>query len=126
MSAGVMTTIGDTPAFMLVDRWRVAREHHTAFLDLYREHVLPVVRSIPGCRSSLVLGASHVSGTTPGAWQLEVLYEFESDDILDRFHGAFADLYAQAFPQRSVRDLLDELEPWVTGHEDTTMERLAW
>jgi hypothetical protein len=112
--------------FVLVDRWRVTHEHEQAFLERYREHVLPIVRGLSGCRTSMVLGAPGPAGESPTPWQLEVLYEFESDDILDRFHSEFAERYEAAFAPRTVADLLAEFAPWVTGHDDSTMTRLPW
>jgi hypothetical protein len=108
----------DQGGFFLVDRWRVWEDHKREFLDLYRAHVVAVVRRLAGFRRCLTL-------TSPPnlrpAWQLEALFEFASDDILDRFHDDFAREYRRAFPNRSVDDLLRELEPWVLAHEDSTM-----
>ena len=112
--------------FVLVDRWRVAPPERSRFLESYRQQVLPIIRELPGFRDSTVLTDTGPSATGATNWNLEVLYEFESDAILDTFHEAFAQRYRDAFPGRSVNDLLTEIEPWVTAHDDTTMERLTW
>jgi hypothetical protein len=103
--------------FFLVDRWRLWDEHREAFLRVYKEQVTAVVRQLSGFRRALLL----TSPEPRAAWHVEALYEFESDAILDGFHREFAERYRGAFPGRTVEDLLAELEPWVVGHEDSTM-----
>lgn len=103
--------------FFLVDRWRVWDEHRDRFFDVYTTRVAAVVRELGGFKRMLLLR----SPDERPSWHLEALYEFESDAILDRFHRDFAERYRRMFPGQTVEDLLAELEPWVVGHEDSTM-----
>lgn len=101
--------------FFLVDNWRVRSAERERFLDYYTSHVADTMQEIEGFLDVRIL-VSAVEASY--SWHVQVFYEFESDDILDRFKDDFERLTRRRFPGKSMETVLDDMSEWVLAHED--------
>ena len=52
---------------------------------------------------------------------VQALYEFESDAVLDRFADEFNRLVKRVDPRMDTDKVLDAMDEWVLAHEDGTL-----
>lgn len=109
-----------TGGFYLIDNWRVREDQRDAFVGYYSRHVADVVKQMAGYCAGRVL----VTASPDYSWHVQALYEFETEDVLDRFESEFNRIVRRIDPSLNVDKVLDAMDDWVLAHEDGTLHEV--
>jgi len=111
---------GGSGSFYLIDNWRVREAQRDAFVGYYSRHVADVLKQMAGYRGGRVL----VAVSPDYSWQVQALYEFETEAVLDRFEAEFNRIVRRIDPSLDVDKVLDAMDDWVLAHEDGTLHEV--